>query len=333
MVTRETALGFELANQVDVVVSTNSFRLVRGRAIALAVLDELAYWRDENSASPDTETYVAIKPSLASLPSSMVIGISSPYRRSGLLFEKYKAHFGKNDDDVLVIQAATRTLNPTIAQEIIDKAMQEDPVAARSEWGADWRDGIESFISREAVEACIVPGRFELPPLPFETVTAHIDPSGGSSDSMTVAVSMRQGDHAVLVAIREAKPPFSPEAVVADFAAFLKSYRIKTATSDRYGAEWIRERFHVHGIELVPSEKTTSDLYREFLPLVNSQKVELLDHPKAIAQICALERRTGRGGRDSIDHPPGGHDDLATVIAGSLVMATSASRIPRLVFG
>jgi hypothetical protein len=24
-----------------------------------------------------------------------------------------------------------------------------------------------------------------------------------------------------------------------------------------------------------------------------------------------LERRTSRGGRDSIDHPPGGHDDLA----------------------
>jgi hypothetical protein len=83
----------------------------------------------------------------------------------------------------------------------------------------------------------------------------------------------------------------------------------------------------------VPSEKTTSDLYREFLPLVNSQKVELLDHPKAISQICALERRTARGGRDSIDHPPGQHDDLACVIAGSLVMATAASRIPRLVFG
>jgi hypothetical protein len=29
-----------------------------------------------------------------------------------------------------------------------------------------------------------------------------------------------------------------------------------------------------------------------------------------------LERRTARGGRDSIDHPPGAHDDLANAVAG-----------------
>jgi hypothetical protein len=38
-----------------------------------------------------------------------------------------------------------------------------------------------------------------------------------------------------------------------------------------------------------------------------------------IGQLCALERRTARGGRDSIDHPPGLHDDLANVAAGVLV--------------
>lgn len=32
-----------------------------------------------------------------------------------------------------------------------------------------------------------------------------------------------------------------------------------------------------------------------------------------------MERRTSRGGRDSIDHPPGSHDDLANVIAGAAV--------------
>jgi hypothetical protein len=42
----------------------------------------------------------------------------------------------------------------------------------------------------------------------------------------------------------------------------------------------------------------------------------LLDHPRAIAQLCSLERRTARGGRDSIDHAPGAHDDLANAVAG-----------------
>ena len=32
-----------------------------------------------------------------------------------------------------------------------------------------------------------------------------------------------------------------------------------------------------------------------------------------------LERRTSRGGRDSIDHAPGAHDDLPNAVAGVLV--------------
>jgi hypothetical protein len=40
-----------------------------------------------------------------------------------------------------------------------------------------------------------------------------------------------------------------------------------------------------------------------------------LDHPRLINQLIGLERRTARGGRDSIDHPPGAHDDLANCVA------------------
>jgi hypothetical protein len=38
-----------------------------------------------------------------------------------------------------------------------------------------------------------------------------------------------------------------------------------------------------------------------------------------IGQLVSLERRTARGGRDSIDHPPGAHDDVANAAAGVLV--------------
>jgi hypothetical protein len=126
VVTGETAEGFSLNNGVDIAVGTNSFRSVRGRPILLAVLDEVAFWRDENSAKPDEELFKAIEPALAILaPHSMIIGISSPYRKAGLLYKKFKKHFGQNDD-VLVIQAPTRVLNPTIPQEIVDRAMAEE---------------------------------------------------------------------------------------------------------------------------------------------------------------------------------------------------------------
>jgi hypothetical protein len=62
-------------------------------------------------------------------------------------------------------------------------------------------------------------------------------------------------------------------------------------------------------------------IYGELLPILNSGRAELLDHPRLTTQLCGLERRTARGGRDSIDHAPGGHDDLANAAAGALVAA------------
>ena len=76
MIERETAQGFELSNRIDVFVSTNSFRAVRGRPILCAIFDEVAFWRDDASATPDIETYNAVKPGLATMPGSMIVGIS-----------------------------------------------------------------------------------------------------------------------------------------------------------------------------------------------------------------------------------------------------------------
>ena len=76
-----------------------------------------------------------------------------------------------------------------------------------------------------------------------------------------------------------------------------------------------------HGIcyDVAPAPK--SDLYGGLLPLVNSGRVKLLGNKRLITQLIGLERRTSRAGRDSIDHAPGGHDDLANAAAGALVMA------------
>ena len=50
-------------------------------------------------------------------------------------------------------------------------------------------------------------------------------------------------------ATREVRPPFSPEAVIDDFAILLKTYRISKVTGDRYAGEFPRELFRKRGIE------------------------------------------------------------------------------------
>ena len=160
------------------------------------------------------------------------------------------------------------------------------------------------FVSREAIEACVATGVTVRAPLSGIRYTAFVDPSGGSSDSMTCAIAHKEGDRIVIDSVLERKAPFSPEAAVAEFAGTLKAYRVSSVKGDRYGGEWPAERFQVHGIRYEPAELNRSELYLGFLPLLNSGRLDLLDCPRLITQFVGLERRTARSGRDSIDHAP-----------------------------
>jgi hypothetical protein len=335
MVTNETTSGFELENRVDITVATNSFRSVRGHPILCAIMDEVAFWRSDDSASPDTEVYNALRPGLASLPGSLLIGISSPYRKSGVLYKKHKDHFGKNSPDVLVIKAATRLLNPTIDQSIIDEAMADDPAAARAEWMAEFRDDLADFISHEAVIACVDLGVRERPPQPGQHPVCFVDPSGGSNDSMTCAIGHMDGPIIVVDCVREIFAPFDPESATDEFVRLFQSYGIRQTNGDRYAAAWVSQAFEKRRIEYRHSELPKSALYLNLLPHLNGKTIKLLDHPRSINQIASLERRTARGGRDTIDHPSGAgaRDDCANSIAGLAYFALERHISPPPQFG
>jgi len=60
--------------------------------------------------------------------------------------------------------------------------------------------------------------------------------------------------------------------------------------------------------------------------LLNSGRLDLLDNARMISQFVALERRTSRGGRDTVDHAPGAHDDVANAVAGVLAHLGARAR-------
>ncbi len=121
------------------------------------------------------EVYRAIVPGLATLPSAMLVGISSPYRKAGLLYEKWKAHFGKDSADVLMIQATSLQLNPTLDASLIERALEDDPVAARAEWEARWREDIASYVDLELIESAVDVGVKVRPPRPDISYFAAVD--------------------------------------------------------------------------------------------------------------------------------------------------------------
>ena len=253
----------------------------------------------------------------------MLLNASSPYRRTGVLHEAYARHYGRDDARVLVWQAPTLAMNPTLDPAVVERAFEDDPESASAEFGAEFRTDIADFVSRAVVEASIEPGVHERPPSRSRRYVAFIDASGGSgSDSMTLAIAHSEDDIPTLDAIRERRPPFSPDAVVGEFTALLKAYRVSRAEADKWGGDWVGEAFRKNEITVAPSAKPKSELYVETLPMLNAGRCALLDHPRLVSQLCGLERRTSRGGRDSIDHAPGAHDDLANAVAGALLLVS-----------
>ncbi len=327
MVEDETAETVTLTNCVVIEIATASLRTTRGYTYAAVLADETAYWRSEDAGStnPDTEIFRALRPGLSSIPTSILLNASSPYRKRGVLHDAFKRHYGKDDARVLVWKAATLDMNPSLDPAIVAEAYEDDPDAASAEYGAEFRSDLADFIQREVVDACVIVGRVELPRMQAARHVAFTDPSGGSADSMTLAIAHSERGLAVLDVLREIKPPFSPEEVVKEFAATLKAYGVNQVTGDRYAGEWPRERFREHGITYALSERTKGAIYLDGLPLLNSRKVELLDNRMLVSQLVGLERRTARGGRDSIDHGPGGHDDVVNAAMGALLLAGGSS--------
>jgi len=322
------AESIELANRVCIEIHTGNFRSVRGYSIPVAVLDEAAFFRDERSSLPADELVRALEPALASMPGSLLIGLSSPHSRRGVLWERYRRHYGR-DGDVVIWQADSATMNPTLPATAIERAYADDPESAAAEWGGQFRSDISQFLADELIEVAADGGRIERPPTkhlvdgtPVRYV-AFCDPSGGRHDAMTLAIAHAEHERVVLDAIRVAGPPFEPQRVVAEFAATLNIYGLTSVTGDRYAGEWVAAQFAACGIGYIPAELDKSSIYLAALPQFAQHAVDLLAHPRLLSELRLLERRPRMGGRpDLVDHPPRQSDDVANAALGALWLAS-----------
>lgn len=215
-------------------------------------------------------------------------------------------------------------MNPTIDKKIVDKTLKKDYSSARAEWESVFREDLETFLQTEIIEAAIVQKRFELPKNDGIQYFAFTDPSGSRADSFTLAIAHKEkeSEKIILDRLEEKKPPFQPKSVVKEFSEIIKSYGTNLVTGDKYAGEWVSSAFREEDVIYEASKLDKSGIYLEFEPLLAQGQVELLDNKKLFNQLRGLERRTRSGGRDRIDHYPGGHDDLANATAGACVLVS-----------
>jgi hypothetical protein len=237
MVVAWRADEIELDNGIIIAVKTSDYRTIRGVTVVCCIADEVAFW-DSQGVNPDRQIFQALRPAMATIPEAKFLVISSPYAKYGVLFEAHHRYYGRDDAPVLVWQADTRTMNPTISEQFIQAEIERDPEAARSEWLAQFREDVEAAFSLEAIESCVIRGRTELAAAQRISYFAFTDPSGGRRDQWAVSVAHRSGENAIVDFVRAWKPPFDPSLVVAECGEALKPYRIYAITGDAYGGEW-----------------------------------------------------------------------------------------------
>ena len=115
----------------------------------------------------------------------------------------------------------------------------------------------------------------------------------------------------------------NPEDAVREIAEIISKYRINRITGDRYAAAWVSSAFEKNGIKYDPCKSPKSDLYLSLKGYINTGRVQFSTDKRLITELVNLERRRGRSGKDIVDHPPRGSDDLANSLAGVCHVLTS----------
>jgi hypothetical protein len=316
-----TRQEIRLKNGITIAMHANSFRSIRGRTLCACIFDEVAWWRDESTATPDKEVYSAVLPALLTTH-GMLVAISSPYRRTGLLYAKHKQFYGVDSDDTLVVSGPTLIFNPTVDEAAIAAQQEADPTAARSEWLAEFRTDISGFLDEELIDRAVDHGRpLELPPRADVFYRAFVDTSGGTAggDAYTICIAHKQRDGRLIIdVVRGRAGPFDPVQVTREFVDLCKQYRVRSVVGDAYAAEWSASAWKREGIAYIPSPLNASQLYIEALPAFTRGLVSLPDHPKLLRELRLLERSPTRMGKEQVTHSRGCHDDYANVVCAVL---------------
>ena len=309
-----------LTNGVSISCFPSTLRSLRGWSIPAAVMDEVAFFRLEGSADSDTEIQASIRRGMLAFEGTRLIKISTPYMKSGVLYDDFQRAFGQDDPDLLVWRAPSTLMNPSLKAHRLERERRLDPIRFAREYEAEFADDVAAFLPVAWVDDGVVAHRHELPPQPGVRYVAGVDPSGGGADAFTLAIDHAEDAGRVVHDVMKAHGRVGAQApdlsgVVAEYAETLQRYGCDEVIGDRYAGQWVRQAFTDVGVRYRDVDRDRSGYYLEIEPLFSQGRIALLDHPVLVRELRALERRPRAGGMDRVDHPRGGHDDHANALA------------------
>lgn len=311
-------IRFTRGSEVTILPATIGGRATRGRRFVSVILEETAYFRDQDYTVNDQDIVRAVRPRL--LPGAQLVAISTPYRKLGWLYEIFRAEHGRSRR-ALVLQAPTAVMRPDKSAASIEDEYLEDPTSAAAELGAEFLENVSDFLSAADVEAVTDEGVDRRPPEDGFHYTAATDPSGLRNDHWALTVFGRRGEE-VRQFVSTAWPPgISVDRLIGELSAILKPFGLTTLVSDQYGSEVTKAHFTRAGINVQERPFTSSANsakalgFKALKELIVGRQIRLLDDPVLSRELKLLEVTRLSGGGERIAAPGRLHDDRACACA------------------
>lgn len=303
----------------------------RGRSLVCAVLEECAFFLDENYVVNDEEVFKAVTPRI--LPGGQTILSSTPWAEVGLLYKEFVAnhpepkcaapHLTQPGRPHRAIAAHAPTLllrDVELTRDIVAAEQARDPVNAAREYGAQFLAlGSLQFFDPVAI-AKAIDHTLTFPAWPAQTdarllcVGADL---GFVRDAAAAVVLERTAAGIRPLEELELMPTsgqrLKPSEVFAAMAELAKRHGAVDIVADQHYAESAREAWTAEGLVMVDREQdkvTVFDAAR--IEIAEGRLV--LPNSDVVEQLRAVKKRPLPGGGIAIEQPrkPGSHGDLAS---------------------
>jgi hypothetical protein len=347
LVKNVTADTIELHNGVIVTCVPPTLKAIRGYAVPVAVLDEVGVWYQESdSANPDYEIYRALKPAQLQFPKRKIVGISSPWNKSGLLYrffsagtEGAKLPSGQAEySGVLVIHSTTAGMaNPIVKREDLLQDFYRDEANFARENLAEFQDSISGFLPTRLVEAATDWGIATRPPQEGLTYVAAMDPAFKRDSFAFTIVHNQEGTIFHDLSIRwvgTVSKPLNPAVMMDEIIPILKAYGLQLLYTDQYQLESLQQLFLEKGFTLIGQPYTgqnKSAKYGNLQQLFYQGKIRLCDNSELLRELKSLERKLTPQNIVQIESPAGQFDDMASTltlaVSNAMYLSTSAPTV------
>jgi putative intracellular protease/amidase len=315
---------------LEVLAASRGGAAIRGRSMVSAVLDEAAFFRDQESKVNDVDIFDAVHARV--IPGGLVVIASTPWAETGLLHKFYADNWGA-PKTALVAHAPTLLLrdNDPAYIEMVEAVRSVDPVKADREYGAQFTAiGSGLFFSPVSVDQAVTDEPIEVVRRP-NSHTGRVGfgaDLGLRHDSSAIVVLHEHGDEVHVVEVLEIQPtrdaPLKLSSVCRDFAEVVLRHRGGSFVADQHAIDPAREHTAQYEItidEAPAGQSGKIDSYTIARQALHAGRIRIpRRYEKLARQLREVIGKPLPGGGLSIQSPrnTGGHGDIASAFVLAL---------------